>query len=76
MAYVWPLRMAVSQGQQSQNPSKVALVNPELCLCENPKKKKESVAIKNSAKRNLSLGESNPGLPRLSVLMTSGNHHH
>lgn len=26
--------------------------------------------------KNLSLGESNPGLPRLSVLMTSGNHDH
>ena len=27
-------------------------------------------------KKLLSLGESNPGLPRLSVLMTSGNHDH
>ncbi|KAJ5397722.1 hypothetical protein N7509_005835 [Penicillium cosmopolitanum] len=28
------------------------------------------------SKKKLSLGESNPGLPRLSVLMTSGNHDH
>jgi len=28
------------------------------------------------ATKKLSLGESNPGLPRFSVLMTSGNHDH
>ncbi|KAJ5980180.1 hypothetical protein N7481_007478 [Penicillium waksmanii] len=32
--------------------------------------------VKTKSKKKLSLGESNPGLPRLSVLMTSGNHDH
>ena len=39
-------------------------------------KKGMLVSITAKQKECLSLGESNPGLPRLSVLMTSGNHHH